>query len=85
MKVKGPSRETRRLVTEFSAGTLELGVSVAVGVGIGYWLDSALGTAPWMTLFWLLCGTVAGFRSLLRVVRKLERAEARKDRDGNTP
>ncbi len=74
-----------RLVTDFSAGTLELGVSVAVGVGIGYWLDAVFDTAPWLTLFWLMCGIFAGFRALIRVARKLEGAEDQDDRDGSAP
>lgn len=76
---------TLKLITKFSAGTLEMGVSVAVGIGIGYWLDSIFGTSPWLTLLWLLAGVVAGFRSLFRVVKKLEQEEALRDRDGNTP
>jgi len=78
-------RETLRLITRFSAGTMELGVSVAVGVAIGYGLDSLLGTAPWFTLFWLLAGSVAGFRSLIRVAKKLAEEEGREDRDGSSP
>lgn len=82
--MKQKSRETLRLITDYSAGTLELGLSVAVGAGIGYVLDHVVfdgRTAPWLTLFWLLCGVFAGFRSLLRVVRKLERAESKGDAD----
>lgn len=78
-------QETLRLITRFSAGTLELGLSVAIGAGIGYWLDTTFGTGPWLTLFWLLAGVIAGFRSLLRVVRKLEKEEGLGDGDGNDP
>ncbi len=83
--MRPPGRDTLRLITQFSAGALEVGLSVAVGAGIGYWLDSVLDTAPWLTLFWLLCGVIAGFRSLLRLVKRLERAEGQKDDDGNAP
>lgn len=64
-----------RNAAEYSAGTLELGVSVAIGALIGYWLDSIFDTAPWLTLFWLVCGTIAGFRSLFRVAKRLEAAD----------
>mgnify|MGYP005842833953 CR=1 FL=1 len=80
-------RETMRLVTRVSAGTLELGLSVAVGAGIGYLLDTRVfggRTTPWLTLFWLLCGVIAGFRSLLRVMRELER-EGEQEGNGNPP
>jgi ATP synthase protein I len=80
-------RDTMRLVTRFSAGTLELGIAVAVGIGIGYLLDTKVfggRTTPWFTLFWLLCGVVAGFRSLIRVVRQLQE-EGERDGNGNPP
>ncbi|GAB6061765.1 MAG: AtpZ/AtpI family protein [Candidatus Dadabacteria bacterium] len=83
--MKAPRRETVRLITHVSAGTLELGMSVAIGAGIGYALDTWLGTGPWMTLFWLVCGVIAGFRSLVRVLRNLERAEAQKEDDADAP
>ncbi len=83
--MRPPGRDTLRLITQFSAGALEVGLSVAVGAGIGYWLDSVFGTAPWLTLFWLLCGVAAGFRSLLRLMKRLERAEGQKEDDGNAP
>ncbi|MEW6490638.1 MAG: AtpZ/AtpI family protein [Thermodesulfobacteriota bacterium] len=80
-------REAMRLVTRVSAGTLELGLSVAVGAGIGYVLDTQVfggRTTPWLTLFWLLCGVIAGFRSLLRVMRELQR-EGEQEGNGNPP
>ncbi len=83
--MKAPRRETVQLITHVSAGTLELGVSVAIGAGIGYALDSWLGTDPWMTLLWLVAGVIAGFRSLIRVLQSLERAEGQKEDDGNAP
>lgn len=83
--MSGRDSGTLHLITHFSAGTLEMGVSVAVGIGIGYWLDSIFGTSPWLMLFWLVAGVVAGFRSLIRVVRRLEQEEGRKERDGNAP
>lgn len=76
---------TLKLITKYSAGTLEMGVSVAIGIGIGYWLDSVFDTSPWLLLLWLLAGVAAGFRSLYRVVKKLEQEEALRDRDGNNP
>jgi F0F1-type ATP synthase assembly protein I len=63
--------------TSYSAGALEMGLSVVIGMTIGYWLDEVLGTAPWMAIFWMTCGSVAGFRSLWRLAKRMEReAEA---------
>ena len=59
--------------TNYSAAGLEMGLSVVIGLGIGYWLDTVFGTAPWQALFWLGTGTAAGIRSLYRTAKRLER------------
>jgi ATP synthase protein I len=53
---------------------LELGLAVALGLLVGWYLDQRLGTAPWMMLLWLAFGLAAGFRGVLRAVREADRA-----------
>ncbi|MXN66082.1 hypothetical protein GR183_14300 [Stappia sp. GBMRC 2046] len=48
-----------RLSTEFVAGIL-------VGSGIGWLIDSGLGTSPWGLIVFLLLGFVAGVINVLR-------------------
>lgn len=48
-----------RLSTEFVAGVL-------VGGGIGWLIDSGLGTSPWGLIVFLLLGFVAGVVNVLR-------------------
>jgi ATP synthase protein I len=68
--------------TSYSAGAAEMGLSVVIGMAIGYWLDELLGTAPWMALLWMSCGAIAGFRSLYRLAKRMEReAEADEARE----
>jgi ATP synthase protein I len=71
--VSNKNSDTIHQMTRHSAQGLEMGVSVVVGLAIGYWLDEMYDTTPWMTLFWLCCGTAAGVRSLMRLAKKLER------------
>jgi ATP synthase protein I len=56
---------------KYSTIGIELSLSIIVGGGIGYWLDSALGTEPWMLIFWLMCGMIAGFRSLYNTTKRI--------------
>ena len=49
---------------------IELALSTVIGMLGGQWLDSKLSTAPWLTIFGLLLGVVAGFRSLIRAARQ---------------
>jgi len=53
---------------------IELGLSVIIGLLIGYYLDQQLGTQPWLMLVMLGFGLVAGFRGVLRAVKRAERA-----------
>jgi ATP synthase protein I len=79
-KMSRKSAEQIKKGTSYSAGALEMGLSVVIGMTIGYWLDEVLGTAPWMALLWMTCGAVAGFRSLWRLAKRMEReAEAEEE------
>jgi len=55
-----------------SIGLLIL-VCMGIGLGLGYWLDSKLGTAPWlafvMTLFGLAAGIYESVKILIRATR----------------
>jgi len=57
----------------YSALGLEMGLAIAIGVGIGSYLDKRLGTAPWLLILFFLFGTVAGFRNLYRAMKRMER------------
>jgi F0F1-type ATP synthase assembly protein I len=53
-----------------------------VGFFGGRWLDGKLGTTPWLMIAFLALGLFAGFRSVLRAVRRLDRAAEAEDRHG---
>lgn len=55
----------------FSAMGLELGLSVIVGLLIGDFLDGFFGTEPWLLLLFLLFGLIAGYRSIFRLLNKM--------------
>jgi ATP synthase protein I len=71
------ARATKRAYGAFAASTagLELGISVAVGLLFGYWLDGKAGTAPWLMLVFMVLGLVAGFRGVLRAVHRAQNEE----------
>ena len=76
------ARTAKRAYNALSASSvgLELGISVIVGLFFGMWLDSKAGTTPWLMLLFLGFGLVAGFRGVLRAVKRAERA-ARADEE----
>jgi ATP synthase protein I len=63
---------------------LELALSVLVGLFGGRWLDSKLGTAPWLTWIGLGLGIIAGYRAIWLALKQANR-EAKKadERDRN--
>ncbi len=68
------ARATKRAYGALAASTagLELGISVAVGLLFGWWLDGKAGTAPWLMLLFMVLGLVAGFRGVLRAVHRAQ-------------
>ena len=67
----GPSPLFRAL--RMSSVGIEMAVAVGIGWGIGFWLDRELGTDPWLMLGFLLLGTAAGFKGLLRAAKVMAR------------
>ncbi len=51
---------------------LEIGLSVVVGFLIGTWLDEWLKTAPWFLLIFGIAGIIAGYRSMFRMVKRMQ-------------
>ncbi|MCL2127993.1 MAG: AtpZ/AtpI family protein [Treponema sp.] len=65
-----------RELGRYGALGFEMALSVLIGLGIGYYLDKWLGTAPWLMVVWLIFGFAAGFRSLYRAaVRSAKESE----------
>jgi F0F1-type ATP synthase assembly protein I len=60
---------------------LEMGLSVAIGIGIGYFLDSRFGTSPILSIIFLLFGIAAGLKRLYEVWKKAERESEDETRD----
>ena len=56
----------------YSSMGLELGLSVVVGFLIGSWLDESLATEPWFLLIFGIAGIIAGYRSIFRLVKRVQ-------------
>lgn len=53
---------------------IELVVSTAVGLAIGWYLDERFDTSPWLTIIFLVFGIVAGYRNIFREIKKIDRS-----------
>jgi ATP synthase protein I len=68
-----------------SAIGLEVGVALAIGMGIGWWLDRVFGTRPWLVVIFTGFGIAAGFRNLVKAAAERMRAAEGDDRDDERP
>ncbi|MCE5242745.1 MAG: AtpZ/AtpI family protein [Syntrophobacteraceae bacterium] len=59
------------------ASTLGFQVAFAIFIGLafGVWLDTQVGTFPWLTLVFLVLGVVAGFLNYYRFAVKQQEEE----------
>lgn len=55
-----------------------IGLSIALPVLGGWWLDRKAGTMPWYTLLGLVLGLVLAFAGTYRMLRELEEEQSNK-------
>ena len=65
-----PPGEARSLGALFSVG-LAFVLAIVMGVAAGLWLDTRLGTSPWLLLVFLGCGFAAGVLNIVRATKRL--------------
>jgi ATP synthase protein I len=61
----------KRMANASSVGT-SLAFSVLIGSAMGWWLDKTFGTKPWLFLFFMVCGIIAGFKNMIYFLKKTE-------------
>lgn len=59
--------------TSYMMVGVQFALAVIIGLGIGYYLDSRFDTFPWLTLFWLIIGFLAGLKNVYRELKKVAR------------
>ncbi len=66
-------------------GTLgiEMGLSLVIGLGIGYYLDRYFGTSPILLILFMMFGLVAGMKRLYSLWKKVEKTDERDDDKGH--
>lgn len=46
--------------------------SIFIGAGMGYFLDKYLGTKPYLFLFFMIMGVIAGFRNAFYFLKRTD-------------
>jgi ATP synthase protein I len=74
-KMRNDQGKWIRAMGQASSVGLVLVISIAIGYFFGSWLDSKLGTGPWLMLAFTLMGVAAGFIEVIRIVSNISRDE----------
>lgn len=71
---KGTKKSIKILAIASTMG-LAMVLATVIGLAIGYYLDSVFDTSPWLTLFFLILGIIAGFRNLYIIQKRVQRMD----------
>lgn len=81
MPLSENKRDVIKSLLNYSSLGLEMGLSVAIGIGIGYFLDSYFKTYPYLTIIFMLFGIVAAMKTIFTLLKKIERENREDERN----
>ncbi len=73
MKMDEDLKKTIKTLGFVSTIGLSMGIAIALGALIGYYLDKWLDTSPWLLLIFLGFGIAAAFRNLYIMYKRVEK------------
>jgi ATP synthase protein I len=76
---KNDKREMYSAFMTYGTLGIEMGLSLAIGLGIGYVLDHRLNTSPIFTILFMIFGLVAGLKRLYALWKRIEKENERND------
>jgi len=77
MSISKNNKDLVRSLMSYSSLGLEMGLSVAIGIGIGYFLDNYFKTSPYLTILFMLFGIVAAFKTIFMLLKKVKKKDER--------
>ena len=70
-------REVVKSLLSYSSLGIEMGLCVAIGIGMGYYLDKYFKTSPYMTVIFMIFGIIASMKVIYTLMKKLEKENER--------
>jgi ATP synthase protein I len=72
MSLSEDKREVVKSLLSYSSLGIEMGLCVAIGIGIGYYLDKYFMTSPYLTIIFMIFGIIASMKVIYTLMKKLE-------------
>jgi ATP synthase protein I len=77
MSLSEDKREVVKSLLSYSSLGIEMGLCVAIGIGIGYYLDKYFKTSPYLTIVFMIFGIIASMKVIYTLMKKLEKENER--------
>jgi ATP synthase protein I len=77
MSLSQDKREVVKSLLSYSSLGIEMGLCVAIGIGIGYYLDKYFTTSPYLTIIFMIFGIIAAMKTIYQLMKKLEKENER--------
>jgi ATP synthase protein I len=66
------TKQMLRTLGYVSTVGIQMALSIAIGAGLGFYLDKKFGTEPWLLIVCLGFGVAAAFRNLYLMYKKVK-------------
>jgi ATP synthase protein I len=70
-------KDVVKSLLSYSSLGLEMGLCVAVGLAIGFYLDKYFHTYPYLSIAFLIVGILAAFKAIYVLAKKMEKENER--------
>jgi ATP synthase protein I len=70
-------KDVFKSLLSFSSLGLEMGLCVAIGLAIGYFLDRHFHTYPYLSIVFMIVGILAAMKAVWTVAKKMEKEDER--------
>jgi len=77
MSLSQDKREVVKSLLSYSSLGIEMGLCVAIGIGMGYYLDKYFETSPYLTIIFMIFGIIAAMKTMYQLMKKLEKENER--------
>jgi ATP synthase protein I len=77
MTIQNSKKDLARSLMSYSSLGIEMGLSVAIGIALGYFLDLFFKTSPYLTIIFMVFGVAAAMKTIFTLLKKVQKDNER--------